>query len=58
MQKEISKEDLEKLYNEKPNAEICRILGITNPTLVRYLLKAGIPLKGKGPKKSKIIIKD
>lgn len=57
--KEITKEELQELYFTKPNKEICRSLNITNATLVSYLKKFGIPLKGKGNRlrKTKITIK-
>jgi len=44
----ITKSELKKMYKENTNKEICEKLGITNPTLVSYLKKFGIPLKGKG----------
>lgn len=46
--KTITKEELEELYNSKSNIEVCEILGIAEPTLLRYLKSAGIELKGKG----------
>ena len=46
--KSITKEDLEKMYRENTNDEVCRILGISKVTLVSYLNNAGIKLKGKG----------
>jgi len=49
----ITKEKLEKLYLSKNNKEVCKELGITNVTLVSYLKKFGIKLKGKGNRKKK-----
>jgi len=45
---EIQKSKLERMYREMTNKEICKKLGITNPTLVSYLKKLDIPLKGRG----------
>ena len=45
---QITKQKLEKLYLENDNKEVCRILGITNPTLISYLKHYKIKLKGKG----------
>jgi transcriptional antiterminator len=45
---EITKEQLRKLYYENTNEEVCRVLGVTKATLISYLKKAGIKLKGKG----------
>lgn len=47
---ELTKEKLENLYMSKRNVEICKILGISNPTLVSYLRKFGIKQKGRGNK--------
>ena len=49
----ITKEELRKMYNSMTNAELCSDLGITVPTLLKYLSEAGIPLKGKGNKMCK-----
>lgn len=46
--KKITKKELEDLYNSKSNTEVCEILGVAEPTLLRYLKDAGIELKGKG----------
>ena len=48
---EISKQELEKLYNEMTNDELCEKLGISEPTLLRYLENNNILLKGRGQKK-------
>lgn len=53
----ISKTELEKIYFEKSNDEVCKILGISKPTLVTYIKKAGIKPKGKGNRNSKSILK-
>lgn len=56
----ITKEKLSKMYSEMNNAEICKKLNITNPTLVSYLKYYDIKLKGKGNreyrKKIKLVI--
>lgn len=56
---EITKEELTKLYNSLSNKEICKQLGISNQTLINYLRKNKIKMKGKGnrEKKAKVIIK-
>lgn len=48
----ISKQELEKLYNENPNKVVCEHLKITNSTLTKYLRQYGIKLKGSGNGKS------
>lgn len=46
--RKISKTKLISLYNKFQNAEVCIKMGITEPTLMKLLRKAGIELKGKG----------
>jgi len=56
---EIKKEELEKLYRKKTNAELCSMLGVCNQTLTNVLRSHGIQLKGKGggvPRRRKIKI--
>ena len=50
---DITKEELKELYENNSNKFVCEKLGITNPTLINLLEKAGIPLKGKGNKEPK-----
>uniref|UniRef100_A0A6H1ZM57 Uncharacterized protein n=1 Tax=viral metagenome TaxID=1070528 RepID=A0A6H1ZM57_9ZZZZ len=45
---QISKTVLEAKYYNMKNSDLCKELDITNPTLVSYLIKYNIPLKGKG----------
>ncbi len=45
---EITREKLQKMYNEKYNREVCEILGITQVTLISMLRRHNIPLKGMG----------
>lgn len=54
----ITKLELEQLYLNNSNKEVCKILGVTNATLIRYVIDANIKQKGKGNKnkKSKITI--
>lgn len=54
----ITVEELEQLYTNNPNKVVCKKLGITNPTLLKYLRSANIPLKGSGNrnKKHKLVI--
>lgn len=51
----ITKQDLEKLYRNNTNKIVCEKLGITVPTLLVYLNKYGIELKGKGINKLKVV---
>lgn len=44
----ISKEELEQKYHSMENIALAKELGITKATLITYLKKAGIQLKGKG----------
>jgi len=44
----ITKEELEKIYKENSNDEASKILGISIPTMLKYLENNGIPLKGAG----------
>ena len=46
--KHISKKELLALYESKTNDEVCKILGISKATLIKYLRESDIPLKGKG----------
>lgn len=46
--KTITKKWLAKNYQVKKNKDICRELGITNSTLVRYLDFFDIKKKGRG----------
>ena len=55
--RKISKTELEKIYLENSNDEACKILGISKPTLVSYIKKAGIKTKGKGNRNSRSILK-
>jgi len=52
---QITKEKLEAMYNEMTNDELCKKLDISKNTLVSYLIKNNIPLKGRG-NKSKVTI--
>lgn len=45
---EITVAELKELYENNSNDFVCKKLGISLPTLLRYLKEAGIPLKGKG----------
>jgi len=45
---EITKKELEEKYNSMTNIELCKELGVSKVTLLSYLKKAGIELKGKG----------
>lgn len=55
----ITRQELEQLYLSKKNKEVCQILKITMPTLLSYLKKNRISLKGSGNReaKTKIVIK-
>lgn len=44
----MTRVDLMELYISMKNKDLCKQLGITNPTLVSLLKRNDIPLKGKG----------
>lgn len=46
--KQITKTELEKLYRSSKNTDLAEQLGISVPTLIRYVSEAGIELKQKG----------
>lgn len=50
---QITKEKLQELYTQNSNKKVCKMLKITNATLVSYLRKNDIPLKGRGNRNSK-----
>ena len=54
---EITKKKLEKMYYSMTNEEVCKELGVSQPTLRSYLKEAGIPLKGSGRRKTALKIK-
>jgi hypothetical protein len=58
MRKKITmkKEELQSLYLEKKNKDVCKLLGVTMPTLLLALRRARIELKGSGNKNPKSII--
>ena len=60
--KKITSAKLADLYRTKQNKDICKMLGISDPTLTKYLKQLNIPLKGKGNRKTKsrakILIED
>lgn len=45
---EITKKELEKRYRTTKTKDLARELGISCPTLLRYLKKVGIKLKERG----------
>ncbi|MCP4269147.1 MAG: hypothetical protein GY777_26870 [Candidatus Brocadiaceae bacterium] len=49
----ITKEKLEKMYNTYSNKDVCIKLGVSEPTLIGMIERAGIQKKGKG-KREKI----
>lgn len=44
----ITKEKLSEIYHSMSNKEACKKLGVTEPTLLRMIDKAGIEKKGSG----------
>jgi len=48
MGKQVTKEELEKIYMDNTNKEAADILGVSNVTLIEMIKRAGIELKGKG----------
>jgi len=49
----ITQSELKQLYSTKKNRELCQILKITMPTLMTYLKKYKIQLKGSGNRQTK-----
>jgi len=49
----ITQSELKQLYSAKKNRELCQILKITMPTLMSYLKKYKIQLKGSGNRQTK-----
>ena len=57
----IKKSELKKMYLSMSNKDLCEKLGVTLPTLMKYLKLAGIKKKGSGNRtntKAKIKIID
>ena len=52
----MTKEILEEKYNSMTNVELCKELGVSKVTLISYLKKAGIKLKGKGNSRKVTIV--
>ena len=50
MPKEISKEELKKIYYDNTNLEAAEILGVSKTTLIEMINRAGIKRKEKGNK--------
>lgn len=46
--RKITKEYLQREYYKKTNTQLCKELGVTKPTLIQMVDKAGIKRKGKG----------
>ncbi len=54
----LTKNELEKIYRENSNDDAAKIIGVSVPTMLKYLKDNGIKLKGAGAnnqKKVKII---
>jgi len=45
---ELTKEKLKEIYYSNTNKDACKILGISELTLIKYVKKANIEPKGKG----------
>jgi hypothetical protein len=54
----ITKYELEKIYRDNQNEVACQILGVSMPTMLKYLKENGIELKGSGGHNNKIQIID
>ena len=48
MGKQVSKEELEKIYMENTNEQAAEILGVSKVTLIEMIKRAGIEQKGRG----------
>ncbi len=53
----MTKAELEAKYNSMTNVALCKELGVSKVTLISYLKKAGITLKGKGNNVKVLVIK-
>jgi hypothetical protein len=58
MEKRITKSNLQAIYMNNTNVKAARMLNIAPQTLLRYVKRAGIPLKGFGRRGYKIQIID
>jgi hypothetical protein len=58
MKKTITHEELKELYDNNTNKFCCQTLGITQATLLKYLVTNGIPTKGNTKPKVTIITKE
>jgi predicted DNA-binding protein (UPF0251 family) len=54
---EITKQELEQIYNQHTNQEAAKKLKISMTTLHKYIKLAGIPFKGQGRMKKQNKIK-
>lgn len=52
--KEITRDEFIRLYRSMRNIDLCRHLNVSLRTLMSYLRKHRVPLKGKGFNKLKI----
>lgn len=52
----LTKEVLEEKYNSMTNDELCKELGVSKATMLSYIKKAGIKMKGKGASRKVTIL--
>ena len=53
---DITKKELSELYYNNTNGFVCNKLGVTEVTLLKYVKRAGLDLKGKGQHNKKLNI--
>lgn len=53
---EISRQKLQEIYHNNSNERAAKMLKICVPTLIKYVRKAGIPMKEKNKGKYKLKI--
>ena len=56
MRDEMTKQELEDLYHKHTNMDLCEILNVSQPTLLKMLDEAGIEKKGKGYAQKYLIV--
>lgn len=51
----ITTKELERIYTSNKTKDVCKLLKISTPTLIKYLTENNIKLKGKGTKRKLLI---
>ena len=56
MRENITKEQLQKIYEENTNDKACEILGVSKVTFIKMIDDSGIKRKGKGYAQKYLIV--